>query len=103
MVTSDDKAKTKGRMEYESLFALGPLCGVADPNTAIRAAAICDDLGIDTISAGVTIAWAMECFDKGLLTSADTNGTDLRFGHSDALLAALEQIGHRQGIGGLLA
>jgi len=103
LVTNDDKTESKGRMEYESLFALGPLCGVADPNTVIRAAAICDNLGMDTISAGVTIAWAMECFDQGLLTSAHTNGIDLRFGNSDALLTVLEQIGHRQGIGDLLA
>ena len=63
------KGKGKGgvrmegvRMEYESLFALGPLCGVSDPDVVIRAAAICDDLGMDTISAGATVAWAMECF-----------------------------------------
>ncbi len=55
-------------MEYESLFALGPLCGVDDPNTVIRAAGICDDLGMDTISAGVTIAWAMGGFAKALST-----------------------------------
>ena len=103
LITNDSKGKAKGRMEYESLFALGPLCGVDDPNTVIRAAAICDELGMDTISAGVTIAWAMECFDRGLITSEDTGGMDLRFGAGDALLSLLEQIGHRKGIGGLLA
>jgi len=103
LVTSDKGKKSKGRMEYESLFALGPLCGVDDPNTVIRAAAICDDLGMDTISAGVTIAWAMECFDKGLLSTNDTGGIDLSFGNGQAILDTLELIGHRKDLGGLLA
>jgi aldehyde:ferredoxin oxidoreductase len=103
LVTSDKGKKSKGRMEYESLFALGPLCGVDDPNTVIRAAAICDDLGMDTISAGVTIAWAMECFDKGLLSTNDTGGIDLSFGNGQAILEILELIGHRKDLGGLLA
>ena len=103
LVTSDKGKKSKGRMEYESLFALGPLCGVDDPNTVIRAAAICDDLGMDTISAGVTIAWAMECFDKGLLSTNDTGGIDLSFGNGQAILDILALIGHRKDLGGLLA
>ena len=102
----DDK-KGRGndgvRMEYESLFALGPLCGVSDPDVVIRAAAICDELGMDTISAGGTVAWAMECFEQGLLTSDDSSGLELRFGEGEALLQALEDIGYRRGIGNLLA
>ena len=102
-----DKAGKSGksgvRMEYESLFALGPLCGVADSNIVIRAAGLCDQLGMDTISAGATIAWAMECFEQGHLTGADTGGLDLRFGNGGALLQTLEAIGRRQGIGKLLA
>ncbi|PKB81468.1 MAG: aldehyde:ferredoxin oxidoreductase [SAR202 cluster bacterium Io17-Chloro-G9] len=101
--TSDGGKKTSGRMEYESLFALGPLCGVSDPNTVIRAGSLCDEMGLDTISAGVTIAWAMECFEKGLLTIRDTAGIDLTFGNGDALLATLEAIGNNRGIGALLA
>ncbi len=103
LVTSDQGKKTEGRMEYESLYALGPLCGVADPNAVIRAARRCDELGMDTISAGASIAWAMECFDRGLITAADTGGIDLSFGNAEALLTVLEEIGHRRGIGGLLA
>jgi aldehyde:ferredoxin oxidoreductase len=64
---------------------------------------MCDELGMDTISSGVTIAWAMECFERGLLSTADTGGIELRFGNSEALLAVLHDIGHRQGIGDLLA
>jgi len=103
LATSDGGEKASGRVEYESLFALGPLCGVADPNMVIRAASLCDELGMDTISAGATVAWAMECFEKGLLTPEDTGGIDLRFGNAEALLAVLDHIGHRRGIGNLLA
>ena len=99
----DKKRKSSVRMEYESLFALGPLCGVSDPDIVIRAAAICDDLGMDTISAGATVAWAMECFERGLLTAADTGGVELRFGNGEALLRVLEDMGYRRGIGSLLA
>ena len=107
ILVSRDKGDKKGkggvRMEYESLFALGPLCGVSDPDIVIRAAAICDDLGLDTISAGATVAWAMECFEQGLLATEDTGGVELRFGNGDALLQVLEDVGHRRGIGKLLA
>src|SRR5579875_4167618 len=57
----------RARMEYENAFALGPLCGVADADTVIAASARCDELGLDTISAGGTIAWAMECAQRGLI------------------------------------
>ena len=109
ILVSRDKGGKKGRdkggvrMEYESLFALGPLCGISDPDVVIRAAAICDELGMDTISAGATVAWAMECFEQGLLNLEETGGLDLRFGNGDALLQALEDIGYRRGIGNLLA
>lgn len=100
----DDKGKrAKGRMEYESAFALGPLVGVSDTNAVIRASVMCDELGMDTISAGATIAWAMECFEKGILTAADTGGVSLRFSSGDALLECARLIGERKGIGGLLA
>ena len=86
------------RLEYENLFALGPLCGVSDSDVVLRASQRCDELGLDTISAGGTIAFAMECAERGLL---DAPG--LRFGNGAALLAALDQIASRQGLGDLLA
>src|SRR5262249_13608860 len=86
------------RLEYESLFALGPLCGIADKDVVLRAAQRCDQLGLDTISAGATIAFAMECAEKRLLEVKD-----LRFGNADKMLALLEQIGRREGLGNLLA
>jgi aldehyde:ferredoxin oxidoreductase len=89
----------KTRVEYENVFALGPMCGVSDPEAVLAASARCDDLGIDTISAGGTIAWAMECAQRGLI---DTPW--LRFGDSDALLRVLDEIGDRSTpLGSLLA
>jgi aldehyde:ferredoxin oxidoreductase len=88
----------KVRMEYENVFALGPLCGVNDPDTVIAASARCDELGLDTISTGGTIAWAMECAEKELI-----DAPWLRFGDGEALLRAIEEIGAREGIGDLLA
>ena len=103
VTTTDDGPKSKGRMEYESGFALGPLVGIGDANTVIRASHFCDEVGMDTISAGGTVAWAMECFEKGILSAEDTGGIDLRFGNDDALLKTLELIANREGIGDLLA
>jgi aldehyde:ferredoxin oxidoreductase len=86
------------RVEYENVFALGPLCGVGDPDAVLAASGRCDELGLDTISAGGTIAWAMECAERGLI-----DAPWLRFGDADALLRALEEIGAREGLGALLA
>lgn len=86
------------RLEYESLFALGPLCSIADPEVVLKAAALCDQIGIDTISAGATIAFAMECAERGLI---DAPG--LRFGDAEALLTSLVSIGQRDGLGDRLA
>jgi aldehyde:ferredoxin oxidoreductase len=86
------------RVEYESLFALGSLCGVGDADAVLRASQRCDELGIDTISTGGTIAFAMECVERGWLAEPW-----LTFGSSDALLRAIELIGAREGLGDLLA
>src|SRR5205823_10233128 len=90
---------TKARVEYENVFALGPMCGVSDPDAVLVASARCDELGIDTISAGGTIAWAMECAERGLI-----DAPWLRFGDAAALLRALDEIGDRGSpLGSLLA
>src|SRR3954463_11489434 len=86
------------RVEYENVFALGPLCGVSDPDAVLAASGRCDELGLDTISAGGTIAWAMECVERGLI-----DAPWLRFGDADALLRVIDEIGAREGIGALLA
>ena len=86
------------RVEYENVFALGPMCGVSDPDAVLEASGRCDELGLDTISAGGTIAWAMECAERGLI-----DAPWLRFGDAGALLRAIEEIGAREGLGALLA
>ena len=93
------------RLEYESLFALGPLVGVGDPDAVIRAVRRCDELGIDTISAGGVIAWAIECEERGVLSGVGaTHGLPLRFGDGEAVIALLDDIGRRRGyLGNLLA
>lgn len=85
------------RLEYESLFALGSLCGVGDRDAILRAARLCDELGLDTISAGATAAFAMECSQRGLIPHR------LRFGGGDTLLSLLEAIANRDGFGNVLA
>jgi aldehyde:ferredoxin oxidoreductase len=86
------------RLEYESLFALGPLCGIGNREAVLQAALACDHWGLDTISTGASIAFAMECCEKGLLHE---NG--LHFGNVHAMLSLVEQIARREGLGGLLA
>jgi aldehyde:ferredoxin oxidoreductase len=93
-----DGSEAGVRVEYESLFALGSLCGVSDADAVLRASKRCDELGIDTISAGGTMAFAMECVERGWL-----DAPWLTFGSGDAVLRAVELIGRREGLGDLLA
>lgn len=86
------------RLEYENLFALGPLCGVQNADAVLAASHRCDELGLDTISTGGTIAFAMECVERGLL-----DAPWLRFGEADALLRAIDLIGCRADLGDRLA
>ena len=104
MTTRDQGTKVEGRMEYESAFALGSLMGISDPNAVLRASVLCDELGMDTISAGATIAWAAETASRGLLDGTRAkNGAALRFGDEGALPTILQDIAHRRGLGDLLA
>ena len=90
--------ETPVRLEYENLFALGPLCGINDPQMVLAASRLCDEQGMDTISAGGTIAFAMECVQRGLL-DADW----LQFGDAGAMARALRLISAREGLGYQLA
>lgn len=85
------------RVEYESLFALGSLCGVDDPGTVIEAIRLCDAFGLDTVSTGGTIAFAMECVERGWLAPGP------RFGDGPSLLGTIEDIALRRGVGDWLA
>ena len=86
------------RLEYESLFSMGSLCGIDDPQSVLEACRLCDEMGMDTISAGGTIAFAMECVERGWLREPW-----LQFGSGRALLEALQSIAARTGIGDRLA
>ena len=92
-----------GGPEYETLASLGACCGIDDLQAIVYANQLCNAYGLDTISTGLTIAWAMECFERGLLTGEDSGGLRLRFGDAEAMTALVHQIAHRQGFGHLLA
>ncbi len=99
--TRDAGPAVETRLEYETLFALGPLCGIADPNAVLRAAARCDELGLDAISTGATIAWAMECRKRGVSLCRGEHVP--AFGDADGVLNTIDAIARRAGVGDLLA
>jgi len=92
-----------GAPEYESIAALGSNCGMGNLKAVVKANERCGAYSLDTISTGGTLAFAMECFEKGLLTTKDTDGIDLRFGNHEAMLKVIDLIARREGIGNLLA
>ncbi len=92
-----------GGPEYETLGAVGSLCGVDDLQAVAKANELCNAYSLDTISAGAMVAFAMECFENGLLTLEDTRGLELRFGNAEAMVEMIRQIGEREGLGDLLA
>lgn len=89
--------------EYETIYAFGSNCGIDKFDAIITAAQICDENGLDTMSAGITIGFAMECFEKGLIGLEDTDGIELRFGNDEAMLTMLKTIANREGFGRRLA
>ena len=91
-----------GGPEYETVATLGSYCGVSDLAAIARANQLCNMYGMDTISCGATVAWAMDCFERGLITPEDTGGIDLRFGNAEALVHMVERIGEREGFGRVL-
>lgn len=92
-----------GGPEYETLGALGSCCAIDNLEAIARGNQQCGAYGLDTISTGVTIAFAMECFEKGIISEKDTGGLKLSFGNADAMLQTIELIAHREGIGDVLA
>lgn len=92
-----------GGPEYETLAALGSLLGISNIKTLVKANALANNYGMDVISLGGSIAFAIECYQAGLLTTADTGGLHLTWGDSDLLLDLIECITYRSGIGNLLA
>jgi aldehyde:ferredoxin oxidoreductase len=92
-----------GGPEYESLAAMGVNLGLDDLVAICKSNEMCNYLGMDTVSLGATLAWAMECFEKGVLTLDDTGGVPLRFRDADAVVKLVEMIAYRRGVGDLLA
>jgi len=91
------------RVEYEPLWALGPYCGIDRLDAIIKASELCNYYGMDSISAGVIVGFAMDCYENGILTEKDTDGIEARFGNHEALVKLLEKMGKREGIGDILA
>jgi aldehyde:ferredoxin oxidoreductase len=89
--------------EYESANTLGAMCGVSDMNAITMANYLCNEYGLDTITAGSTTAFAMECYEKGILTKEETGGLELKFGDGALVVELIEKIAKREGVGDLLA
>ena len=102
LVRSGPGAASEGP-EYETLYSLGTCCGIADMAAIIEADSLCDQYGLDTISFGVSLAFAMECYEKGLITKADTAGQELRFGDDTLLAGLIRDTAFRRGFGEILA
>jgi len=92
-----------GGPQYETAGAFGPNLLIHDVEVIAKAHELCNRYSIDSIDAGMTIGFAMECFEEGLITKGDTDGIDLRFGNGAALLELIEKIAFRRGFGALLA
>ncbi len=92
-----------GGPEYETVGALGSLCGIDDLEAIAKGNELCARYGLDTISTGTSIAFAMECFEEGIIDKNDTDGIELKFGHAKAMLEMIEKIKNLEGIGAILA
>jgi aldehyde:ferredoxin oxidoreductase len=92
-----------GGPEYETIGSLGSLCGIGDLRAISHGNQLCNAYSIDTIAVGTTIAFAMECYERGLITKADTGGIDLKFGNAQAMVQMIEKICRREGFGAVLA
>lgn len=92
------------RLEFECLWSMGPLCGVDRLDAIIEAMRIVNEYGMDGISIGVVVAFAMDCYEHGVITKEQTDGIDLSFGNAEALIAIIHKIGKREGwLGNALA
>jgi aldehyde:ferredoxin oxidoreductase len=97
-------AGSTSRLEFECLWSMGPLCGVDRLDAIIEAMRIVNEYGMDGISIGVVVAFAMDCYEHGVITKEQTDGIDLSFGNAEALIAIIHKIGKREGwLGNILA
>lgn len=103
VVTEGPYKNTMTRMEYETLWALGPYCGVDRLDAIIKGMELSNHYGIDAISAGVIAGFAMDCYENGILTQKELDGIDAHFGNAEAMVQLVEKIGKCEGIGSILA
>lgn len=105
--TEIDRGKYKGSHsggpEYETAVSIGAGCSIADTDALLKANELCNRYGLDTISTGAVIQWAIECYEKGVLKNKDTLGLALRWGDGDAIVQIVKRIAYRENIGNLLA
>ncbi len=94
---------TTTRVEYEPLWAFGPHCGVDRLDAIIKAMDLCNFYGLDSLSTGNIVGFAMDCYEHGILTKEDTGGLDLQFGNAEAAIELVHRIGRREGLGDVLA
>ncbi|MEZ4591581.1 MAG: aldehyde ferredoxin oxidoreductase family protein [Chloroflexota bacterium] len=92
-----------GGPEYETAATFGSYCGVDDLLAVTYANQLCNEYGVDTISCGATLSWAMECFENELLNLEETDGIELRYGNAEAMIAMLKKTLNREGFGDILA
>ena len=92
-----------GGPEYETIASFGSLCCIGDLKAISKAHELCQKYTLDTISTGTTVAFAMECYEKGIIDKDDTGGIEISFGNKDAMLAMIEKIARREGFGDVLA
>ena len=103
VIRSGPYAGTVDSPDYDSTELLGPNCMVTDPDGMYALSAFCDEYGFDAISLGNVLSWAMECYEKGILTREDLGGVDLTWGNVPAMFELSRKILHREGVGDLLA
>jgi len=94
---------TMTRMEYETLWALGPYCGISRLDAVIKGMELCNYYGMDAISAGVIVGFAMDCYENGILSQENLGVNEAQFGNAEAMIQLLEKMGKREGIGDVLA
>ena len=92
-----------GGPEYETIASIGSLLGISNLKTVALASQLLNQYVLDSISTGTTLAFAMECFEAGILTVEDTGGLELNFGNEDALIKLIPMIAKREGFGAILA
>ena len=101
--TTSDYEEGAHKPEYETLAAFGSMCLNEDLESIIKLNDICNRYGLDTISAGATISFAIECYENGIISKKDTDGIELTWGNSEAIVNMTEKLARREGFGDVLA